>query len=48
MRFLVNYDYNMKILKTHLYILMLYPFESIRNPFTIVLSSYFHILEARA
>jgi hypothetical protein len=48
MRFLVNYDYNMKILKTHWYILMLYPFESIRNPFTIVLSSYFHILEARA
>ncbi len=26
---------------------MLYPFESTKNPITIVLSSYFHILEAK-
>jgi hypothetical protein len=31
--------------KTHLYILMFYPFESTKNPSTIVLSSYFHIFE---
>ncbi len=38
----------MNFLKTHWYILMFYPFESIKNSITIVLSSYFRILEARA
>jgi hypothetical protein len=45
---LINYDYDMKCCKTHWYILMLYPFESIKNSVTIVLSSYFHILEIGA
>ncbi len=33
-----------KNLKTHWHILMFHPFESVSNPITIVLSSYFHIL----
>ncbi len=45
MKNLLNYDHDMKILKRHWYILMLYPFESTKNPITIVLSSYFHIFE---
>jgi hypothetical protein len=44
MKNLVDYDYNMKKLKTHWYILVFHPFESIKNPITIVLSSYFHII----
>jgi hypothetical protein len=44
MKTLVDYDYNMKILKTHWYILVFHPFESIKNPITIVFSSDFHIL----
>jgi len=47
MRTLTNYDYDMKFFKTHWYILVLYPFESTKNLITIVLLSYFHILEAR-
>jgi hypothetical protein len=43
MKNLVDCDYNMKKFKTHLYILVFHPFESIKNPITIVLSSYFHI-----
>jgi hypothetical protein len=39
MKILINYDYNMKILKTHWYILVLDPFENIKNPIIIVLSS---------
>jgi hypothetical protein len=40
---LIDYDYDMKKIETHWYILMLYPLESIKNPITIALSSYFHI-----
>jgi len=47
-RTLINYDYDMNFLNTHWYILVFYPFESRKNSITIVLSSYFHILEARA
>jgi hypothetical protein len=47
MRTLINYDYDMKKIQTHWYILMLYSFGSTKNSITIVLSSYFHILEAR-
>jgi hypothetical protein len=39
MRTLINYDYDMKFLKTHWYILVLYPFESTKNSITIILSS---------
>jgi len=39
MKILINYDYDMKILKTHWYILVLYPFESTTNSITIVFSS---------
>jgi hypothetical protein len=39
MKNLIDYDYNMKILKTHWYILVLDPFENIKNPIIIVLSS---------
>jgi len=46
LRTLINYDYGMNLFKTHWYILVLYPFESTKNSITIVLSSYFHILEA--
>jgi len=45
MRTLINYDYDMNFLKTHWYILVLYPFESTKILITIVLLSYFHILE---
>jgi hypothetical protein len=45
MRTLINYDYDMKNLNTHWYISVLYPFESTKNSITIVLLSYFHILE---
>jgi len=48
MRTLINYDYDMNFLKTHWYILVFYPFESTKKWITIILSSYFHILEARA
>ncbi len=44
MKTLIDYDYNITKFKTHLYILVLHSFESIKNPITIVLSSYFHIL----
>jgi hypothetical protein len=43
MKILVDDDHNMKTLKTHRYILVLHPFESTKNPITIVLSSYFQI-----
>jgi hypothetical protein len=46
MRTLIDYDYDMKILKIHWYMLVLYPFKSIKNPIIIVVSLYFHILEA--
>jgi hypothetical protein len=39
MKNLINYDYNMKILKTRWYILLFHPFESIKYPIIIVLSS---------
>jgi len=39
MKTLVNYDYNMKKFKTHWYILMFHPFESIKTSIIIVLSS---------
>jgi hypothetical protein len=45
MRTLINYDYDMKFLKTHWYILVFNPFESTKNSITIIFSSYFHILE---
>ncbi len=44
MKNLIDYDYDMKKIKTHLYILVLHPLESIKNPIIIVLSSYFHVL----
>jgi len=47
MRTLINYDYGMNFLKTHGYIVVLYPFETTKNSITIVFSSYFHILEVR-
>jgi hypothetical protein len=47
MKTLVDYDYHMKKKLTHWYILVFYPFESIKNLVTIGLSSYFHILEAK-
>ncbi len=47
MKTLIDYDYNMKKFKTHRYMLVFYPFESIKNLITIGLSSYFHILEAK-
>jgi len=43
MKTLVDYDYNMNFLKTHWYILVFYPFESIKNPIIVVFSSYFQI-----
>jgi hypothetical protein len=48
MRILINYDYDMKKFKTHLYILMFYPFESTKDPIIIIFSSYFHIFEVGA
>jgi hypothetical protein len=47
MKTLVDYDYNMKKFKTHWYILVFSPFESIKNLIAIGLSSYFHILETK-
>jgi hypothetical protein len=47
MRTLIDYDYDMKNCKTHWYISVLNTFENIKNPIIIVLSSYFHILEAK-
>ncbi len=41
---LIDYDYNITKFKTHQYILVHHSFEIIKNPITIVLSSYFHIL----
>jgi len=38
MKALINYDYDMKKIETHWYILMFYSFESTKNPITIVLS----------
>jgi hypothetical protein len=34
----MDYDYNMKFLKTHWYIIVFYPFENIKNPIKIALS----------
>jgi hypothetical protein len=39
MKTLIDYDYNMKKIKTHWDILVFHPFESIKNWITIVLSS---------
>jgi len=39
MKTLIDYDYNMKIIKTHWDISVFHPFESIKNPILIVLSS---------
>jgi hypothetical protein len=39
MKTLIDYDYNMKKIKTHWDILVFHPFESIKNPIIIVLSS---------
>jgi hypothetical protein len=47
MRTLIDYDYDMKFLKNHWYILVLYPSKSIKNSFIIIVSLYFHVLEAR-
>jgi hypothetical protein len=46
-KILIDYDYSMKNLKTHWYILVLYPFKSIKNPITILFSFYFHVLETK-
>jgi hypothetical protein len=43
MKNLIDYNYNMKIFKSHWYILEFHPFESIKNSIVIALSSYFHI-----
>ncbi len=48
MKTLINYDYDMKKIKTQWYILVFYPFESTKNSVTIVLSSYSHIFEIGA